>query len=212
MVNWENLEFLKVEDKEHQREADKTQIVDLNARIEKLQALNAKTDLGLSALVGTELTEKRKRLHAILHILIATRDRKEKDRYELGKKEKERWRDQALKENLHDLRYAFGTAADHLMHQTFTMEVLDWQKPESMEFEIDAVSGHKLKIDLRKIISPSILQMLLTKSFSPIYLLVEQGGGYDRHGKKLGYFHSGEWDESHGKEIRLGTTLAIMRV
>lgn len=211
-MNWENLEFLKVEDKEHQREADKTQIVDLIARIEKLQALNAKTDLGQPALVGAELTEKRKRLLAILRILTATRDRKEKERYEIGKKAQEKWRDDTLKDVLHDLRYAFGMSVDHLLHQTFTMEVVEWKKPESMEFEIDAVSGHKLRIDLKKLITPSLLQMLLGKAFSPIYFLVERSGGYDRHGKPLGHWVSSEWEQSHGNEIRLGTTFAVMRV
>jgi len=213
MVNWENIEeILNVKESEFEKECEKIAIVDLNARIEKNQATLNTQDLNRPMLTGSEITPIRKKLSGLQHILVSVRDRKEKQRYETNKKAQEKWRDDTLRENLHDLRYAFGTAADHLMHQTFTMEVLDWQKPPSTEFEIDAVSGHKIKIDLRKLVTPSLLQMLLAKSFSPIYMVVEQGGGYDRHGKKLGYFHSGEWDESHGKEIRLGTTLAIMRV
>lgn len=212
-MNWENIEeILKISEKDFEKECEKTQIIDLNARIEKFQGILKKPDLNMPTLLGSEITPKRQKLSTLLHILTTTRDKKEKERYELGNKEKERWRDQALKENLHDLRYAFGAPVDHLIHQTFTMEVVEWQKPESTEFEIDAVSGHKLKIDLRKIISPSTLQLLLAKSFSPIYLVVEHGGGFDRHGKKLGYFQSGEWSESHGNEIRAGTTFAIMRV
>jgi hypothetical protein len=98
------------------------------------------------------------------------------------------------------------------MHQTFTMDVVEWQKPDSLEFEIDAVSGHKLKIDLRKLVTPSILQMLLGKAFSPIYLVVEPSGAYDRHGKRVGYFQSGEWEATQGNELRAGTTFAIMKV
>jgi hypothetical protein len=212
-MNWENLEeILKISEKDFEKECEKNQIIDLSARIEKFQGILKKPDLNMPSLLGSEITPRRQKLSSLLHILESVRNRKEKERYELGKNEKERWKDQALRENLHDLRYAFGVPVDHLIHQTFTMDVIEWKKPESTEFEIDTVSGHKLKIDLRKIISPSTLQMLLAKSFSPIYLLVEQGGGYDRHGNKLGYFQSGEWDQSHGNEIRAGTTFAIMRV
>lgn len=213
MVNWENIEeLLKVKEADFEKECEKISIVDLNARIEKNQATLNKQDLNRPMLTGSEITPIRKKLSNLQHILVSVRDRKEKQRYETNKKAQEKWRDDTLRENLHDLRFAYGMSVDHLMHNTFTMEVLDWQKPQSTEFEIDAVSGHKLKIDLRKIISPSTLQMLLAKSFSPIYLVVEQAGGYDRHGKKLGYYVSAEWDESHGNEIRLGTTFAIMRV
>jgi len=212
-MNWENIEeILRLSEKDFEREADKSIIVDLNARIEKIQDIMKKKDLGLSTLIGSEITPKRQKLSTLLSILVSVRDRKEKERFNQNRQAQEKWRNDTLKDVLHDLRCAYGTSVDHLMHGTFTLEVLDWFKPESTEFEIDAVSGHKLKIDLRKIISPSTLQMLLAKSFSPIYLLVEQSGGYDRHGKKLGYFQSGEWGQSHGNEIRAGTTFAIMRV
>jgi len=212
-MKWNNIEeILKVSEKAFEKEIDKLSIVELNARIEKNQAVLNKQDLNMPMLTGSEITPIRKKLSDLQHRLVSVRDRKEKERYELDKKEKEKWRDQALKDNLHDLRYVYGTAADHLMHGTFTMDVVNWQKPQNLEFEIDAVSGHKLKLDLRKLVTPSILDMLLGKSFSPIYMVVEQSGGYDRHGKKLGYFQSESWEETHGTEIRYGTTFAIMRV
>jgi len=128
------------------------------------------------------------------------------------KKLEEEWRDKAFKENLCDFRYAHGTNVDHVLHGILTLELLEWLKLEGMEFEIIGVSGHKLKIDLRKLITPSLLRMLLGKPLAPIYFVVEAGGGYDRHGKKLGVWQSGDWEQSHGNEIRAGTTFAIMRV
>jgi hypothetical protein len=214
-MNFENLEeLLKISEKDFEKEVEKNQIIELNARIEKFEGLLKPDHLERTwpALTGLEIGDRRKKLSAFKAILTKVRDAKEKERHNQNKQAQEEWRDHALKDNLHDLRYVFGMEVDHLMHGTFTMEVVNWQKTESIEFEIMAVSGHKLKIDLRKIISPSTMQMLLAKAFSPIYLLVERAGGYDRKGKPLGYYVSGEWNESHGYEIRLGTTFAVMRV
>jgi hypothetical protein len=212
-MNWENLdETLKMSEKEFEKEANRIEIVNLNARIEKWQAILHKPDLGMPALVGSEITPKRQKLSTLLHILVSTRDRKEKEWFDQNRQAQEKWRDDTLRDVLHDLRCAYGTAVNHLMYGTFTLEVPDWFKPQSTEFEIDAVSGHKVKINLKKLISPSTLQMLLDKAFSPIYLVAEQGGGYDRHGKKLGYYQSEDWETAHGTEIRYGTSFAIMRV
>jgi len=212
-VNWNDLEeILRTPEKEIEREAEKTQIIDLIARIDKLQAILKKPDLGLSTLVGSEVTPRRQKLSSFVAILTKVKEAKEKERFNQNRQAKEKWRDQALKDNLHDLRYAFGTSVDHLMHQRFTMEVVEWKKPESTEFEIDAVSGHKIKIDLRKLVSPSLLEMLLGKAFSPVYLVVQQGGGYDRHGKRVGIWQPDDWKTSHETEIRYGTTFVLMRV
>ena len=212
-MNWENLEeILKSQEKDLEKEANKTQIIDLNARIEKIQNILKKPDLGLPTLIGSEVTPKRKKLSTVLNILVSVRDRKEKERFEQNQQAQEKWKNETLKNILHNLRCAYGTAVNHLMSGSFTMEVPDWFEPKSTQFEIQALSGHKLKIDLEKLITPSRLQRLLDKAFIPIYILVEPSGGYDRHGKRMGYFMSSEWNESHGIEIRPATTMAIMRV
>ena len=212
-MNWENLEkILEMKDDDFEKEANKIQIIDSNARIEKFEAILKKSDLGMSTLIGSEITPKRHKLSAFVAILKKVRDAKEKERFNQNRQAREKWRDDTLKIMLHDMRIIYGTSADRLMHSLITMDVPDWLKVESLEFDIDGVSGHKIKIDLKKIVSPSTLEMLLAKSFSPIYLVVERSGGYDRHGKKLGYFQKDDWMESQGNEIRYGTTLAIMRV
>ena len=211
-MNWENLEeILKIQDKDYEKEFYQTEIVDLNARIEKIQAILSKPDLGLPTLIGSEVMQKRKRLSTIHQILIATRDRKEKERFMQNRKLEEKWRDETLPKVLCDLRYVVGTEAEHLMHGTFTLDAVQPKKFPSLEFEIPLTSGGKKKIDLRKVISPPILKMLLERTMSSVYITVEPTGAY-QHGKKLGYFVSGDWEQTRGIELRMGTLLAIMRV
>jgi hypothetical protein len=211
-MNWENLqEILEISEKEFEREAEKTEIIDLNARIEKFQDVLKKPDLGITTLIGSEVTLKRKKLTTLHHILIATRDRKEKERFMQNRKLEEKWRDETLPKVLSDLRYVVGTDAEHLMHGTFTLDAVQPKKFPSLEFEIPLVGGGKKKIDLRKAISPPILKMLMEKTFTPVYITVEPTGAY-QHGKKLGYYVSGEWEQTRGIEIKMGTLIAIMKV
>lgn len=211
-MNWENLEeILKIQEKDFEKEAEKTEIIDLNARIDKLLTLLNKPDLGLPTLIGSEVTLKRKKLTTLHRILIATRDRKEKERFMQNRKLEEKWRDETLPKVLCDLRYVVGTEAEHLMHGTFTLDAVQPQKFPSIEFEIPLTSGGKKKINLKEIISPPILKMLLDRNFAPVYITIEQQGAY-QHGKKLGYYVSGEWEQTRGIEIKMGTLMAIMRV
>lgn len=213
-MNWENLEeILRISEKEFEKEVEKTQIIDLIARIERFQGILKKPDLNMPSLVGSEITPRRHKLSSLLRILIATRDRKDVERYEKSKTEKEQWKDRYLenKETLRDIRYVAGSEANHLMIGDFTIDAVGLQTPTSTEFEITAVSGHRIKINLKKIISPTTLQMLIDHPLTPVFLTVEATGAY-QHGKKLGYYVSGEWDQTRGIEIRAGTMIAIMKV
>lgn len=211
-MNFENLEeLLKISEKDFEKEAEKIIIVDLNARIEKFQGILKKNDLGIPSLIGSEVMPQRQKLSSLLHILVSVRDRKEKERYELGKKEKEQWKEQYLREHLGDFRFITGTEAEHVMRGDFTINTVPWTAPQSTEFEIMAVSGHKIKIILKKLIAPSTLQMLIDHPLSPVYLVLEPTGAYQR-GKPLGPWVSGDWDQTRGIEILQGTMIALMKV
>jgi len=211
-MNFENLEeILKISEKEFEKEVEKNQIIDLNARIEKFQSILKKPDLNMPSLIGSEITPRRKKLSAFVAILTKVRDTKEKERYELGKKEKEKWKDEYLRDNLRDLRFITGFEAEHVMRGEFTVNTVSWTTPQSTEFEIIGVSEHKIKIDLKKIIAPTTLQMLIDHPLVPVFLVVEPTGMY-QHNKKLGIWQAGTWEETRGIELKLGTMFALMKV
>jgi len=211
-MNFENLEeILKISEKDFEKEIEKNQIIDLNARIEKFQGILKKPDLNMPSLIGSEITPRRKKLSAFVAILTKVRDAKEKERYELGKKEREKWKDEYLRDNLRDLRFITGFDAEHVMRGEFTVNTVSWTTPQSTEFEIMAVSEHKIKIDLKRIIAPTTLQMLIDHPLVPVFLVVEPTGMYQNN-KKLGIWQAGTWEETRGIELKLGTMLALMKV
>jgi hypothetical protein len=212
-MEWNDIEeILKIPERDWEKEIYKMPVNLIGERIEKLRSVTIKPDLGMPLLVSSEREPKRKKLLAIQHLLESIRDKKLKEEFDQNRKTQEKWRDETLKENLPDIRYAVGSSVEHLRHGTLSMDVVEWIKPQSTEFEITTISGHKTKINLQKIITPSTLKILLEKAFTPVYVTIEAQGGYDRHGKRMGYYMSPEWDETHGIEIRMGTTMAIMRV
>jgi hypothetical protein len=211
-MDFENLEeILKMSEKDFEREVEKTQIIDLIARIEKFQAVLKKPDLGIHLLTGMEITPKRKKLGAFVTILTKVKDTKEKERFNQNRQTREKWRDDYLRDNLRDIRFVAGSEAEHVMHGDFTVDAVGWQTPQSTEYEILGRSGNKIKINLKKIIAPSTLQMLIDHPLVPVFLTVEATGAYQGN-RKLGYFVSSEWSETRGIEIRLGTMIALMKV
>jgi hypothetical protein len=211
-MEWNDIEeILKIPEKEWEKEIYKMPVNMISERIEKLRNVTIKPDLGMPLLIASEREPKRKQLLTIQHLLESIRDKKLKEDFMQDRKLAEKWRDETLPKVLGDLRYVVGTDAEHLMHGTFTLDAVQPKKFPSLEFEIPLTSGGKKKIDLRKVISPPILKMLLERTMSSVYITVEPTGAY-QHGKKLGYFVSGEWDQTRGIELRMGTLLAIMRV
>ena len=211
-MNFENLEeILKIPEKEWEKEIYKMPVNLISERIEKLRSVTIKPDLGMPLLISSEREPKRKKLLTIQHLLESIRDKKLKEEFDQHRKLEEKWRDETLPKVLSDLRYVVGTDAEHLMHGTFTLDAVQPQKFPSLEFEIPLVGGGKKKIDLRKVISAPILKMLMEKTFTPVYITVEPTGAY-QHGKKVGYYVSGEWEQTRGIEIKMGTLMAIMRV
>jgi hypothetical protein len=183
----------------------------ISERIEKLRNVTIKPDLGMPLLISSEREPKRKKLLTIQHILESIRDKKLKEEFDQNRKTQEKWRDETLPTVLSDLRYVVGTDAEHLMHGTFTLDAVQPKKFPSLEFEIPLVGGGKKKINLKQIISPPILKMLLERTMSSVYITIEPQGAY-QHGKKLNYWVSGEWDQTRGIELHMGTLMAIMRV
>jgi hypothetical protein len=211
-MEWNDIEeILKIPEKEREKEIYKMPVNLISERIEKLRNVTIKPDLGMPLLVSSEREPKRKKLLTIQHLLESIRDKKLKEEFDQNRKTQEKWRDETLPKVLCDLRYVVGTDAEHLMHGTFTLDAVQPKKFPSLEFEIPLTSGGKKKIDLRKVISPPILKMLLERTMSSVYITIEPTGAY-QHGKKLGYFVSGEWDQTRGIELRMGTLMAIMRV
>ena len=128
------------------------------------------------------------------------------------KKGEEEQKNDYVRDNLREFRYVVGSEAENLMRGNFTVDVVGWQTPQSTEFEIMTVSGHKLKIDLKKLISPPSLNALNAKAFSPIYLIAEPSGAYQK-GKRIGIWNNtGDWQASRGIEYKPQTIIAIMRV
>lgn len=211
-MNFENLEeILKISEKDFEKEIEKTQIIDLNARIEKFQGILKKPDLNMPSLIGSEITPRRQKLSSFVAILTKVRDAKEKERYELGKKEREKWRDDFLRDNLRDFRFITGSQAEHIMHGDYPVNTVPWTTPQSTEYEIIGTSGNKIKINLKRIIAPTTLQILIDHPLVPVFLAVEPTGMY-QHNKRLGIWQSGEWEQTRGMELRLGTMLALMKV
>jgi len=211
-MNFENLEeILKIPEKEWEKEIYKMPVNLISERIEKLRNVTIKPDLGMPLLIASEREPKRKKLLTIQHLLESIRDKKLKEDFMQDRRLAEKWRDETLPKVLGDLRYVVGTEAEHLMHGTFTLDAVQPKKFPSLEFEIPLTSGGKKKINLKEIISPPILKMLLERTMSSVYITIEPTGAY-QHGKKLGYFVSGEWDQTRGIELRMGTLMAIMRV
>jgi len=211
-MEWENLEeILKIPEKTLEKEIEKMQASIISERIEKLRAVTIKPDLNMPLLIASEREPKRKKLLTIQHILESIRDKKLKETFEQDRKREEAWRDETLPKILCDLRYVIGTDAEHLMHGTFTLDAVQPKKVEAIEFEVSLLSGSKKKINLKQLIAPPILRRLMERTMSPVYITLEQTGAY-QHGKKLGYYVSGEWEQTRGIEIKSGTLMAIMRV
>lgn len=210
-INWNNLEeVVNTPEKDVEKYAEKTQIIELNARIVRLEDISKKKDLGMDALVGSEITLERKKLLAIIGILTKARDAKEKERFSQNRQAQEKWKDNFLIDNLRDFRFISGFEAEHVRRGTFIINTVAWSTPQSTEFEIIGRSNNKIKINLKKIISPTTLQMMIDHPLVPVFLTVESTGAY-QHGKRLGIWQHGEWDQTRGIEIRMGTMIAIMK-
>jgi hypothetical protein len=211
-MNWNNNEeILKVKEGDFEKEIEKIQIVDLNSRIERNQSNLNKPDLNMPMLTGSEITPIRKKLIILQHILVSVRDRKEKERFTQNQQARETWKNDYLRDNLREFRFITGSEAEHVMHGDFTVDTVQWATPQSTEYEITGVSGDTIKINLKRIIAPTTLQMMIDHPLVPVFLVVEASGMY-QHNKKLGIWQSGEWDQTRGITFRAGTMIGIMKV
>jgi hypothetical protein len=155
--------------------------------------------------------DKRKFIQQRTEVLKKIEDIRAKRDAEKKKCEEEQ-KNEYIRDNLRDFRVIVGTEAEHVMRGEFSLDAVSLVTPQSTEFEIMAVSGHKLKIDLKKLISPSSLNTLNAKTFSPIYLIAEPSGAYQKN-KRLGIWNnSGDWAASQGIEYKPQTIIAIMKV
>jgi len=124
------------------------------------------------------------------------------------KKNDEKWRDETLKQQLPNIRFAFGDAVPHLMNGSYTHDVVAWEIPKDAELVIG-----KRKVNLRKLISPIILRHLLEKPFAPIYFTIQPMGAVDdRTGNPVGLFISREYEDQRHMRLQLAQYLAIMKV
>ena len=124
------------------------------------------------------------------------------------KKNDEKWRDETLKQQLPNIRFAFGDAVPHLMNGSYTHDVVAWETPKDAELVIG-----KRKVNLRKLISPIILRHLLEKPFAPIYFTIQPMGAVDdRTGNPVGLFISREYEDQRHMRLQLAQYLAIMKV
>lgn len=123
-----------------------------------------------------------------------------------NKKLEEQQKKETLKCQLPNIRYAYGDAVPHLMRGEYTTDVVPWETPYSFEIAVN-----KRKVDLLRLLSPVTLRHIIEHPLSPVFFEIEPAGAY-QHGKKLGYYVNGEWEQSRGIEIRSGVFLAIMKV
>lgn len=123
-----------------------------------------------------------------------------------NKKLEEQQKTETIKQYLPKFRYAYGDAVPHLMHGEYTLDVVPMETPTSTEIKI----GNR-KVDLIRLLSPVTVRHIIEHPMSPVFFEIEPAGAY-QHGKKLGYYVDGTWENSRGIEIRQGVFLALMVV
>jgi len=186
---------------------EKSELENLNQLVKKEQELFYRMQAAQYMPDKHRFAEERSKVLKQIEHIRAKRDAERK-------KGEEEEKNEYIRHNHRNFRCVIGSAAEHLMHGTFTLDVVasEMLTPQSTEFEIVAVSGNKIKIDLLKLLSPSSLNMLIAKAFSPIYFVVEPSGAYQR-GKRLGIWNnSGDWEASRGIQYKPQTVIAILRV
>ena len=204
-MDWNNIDeiILKFQEKELEQ-------IPLNViieRIEKVRTTTMKPDLGMPLLITSEREPKRKKLFVILHTMEAIRDKKQIEQDNEDATKKEVWKAETLKTQLPNIRFAYGTEIEHLLHQDYTIDVIHWETPISTEIMVD-----KRKVDLLKTITPQILNMIMEKPFSPVYFTLQPAGIF-RKGELQGAWYDGmDYTRSRNDVYKPRLLLAVMRV
>jgi hypothetical protein len=140
-------------------------------------------------------------------LLRQTLAQKEQEHFTQKHKLEEKWKTETLKTSLPNIRYASGSAIEHLISGTYTLDVIPWETPASTEIAIN-----NRKVDLDKLIPPQILKNMLDHPFSIIYFTLQPSGIF-RKDKLQGLWYDGkDWDRSKNDQYKPRILLAIMKV
>jgi len=206
MMEWSLKELTEIEPKKFEKEIENIDYGVLNERLYNFQKLHKELSDDSSLLVEEKL-QKRARLRTIESILRQTTAQKQREHSTQEGKLAEKWKTETLKTTLPNIRYAHGIAIEHLLNGSYTLDVIPWETPTSMELTID-----NRKINLEKLISPQILKNMIDKPFAPAYFTLQPSGMF-RKGKLQGIWYDGEnYDRSKNDEYRSRILLAVMKV
>jgi len=132
---------------------------------------------------------------------------KEREYFTQEDKLKEKWKTETLKASLPNIRCASGSAIEHLISGTYSLDAIPWETPQSMEITIN-----NRKVDLDKLITPQALKHILDKPFSPKFFTLQPSGIF-RKDKLQGIWYDGkDWDRSKNDTYKSRILLAVMKV
>jgi hypothetical protein len=205
-MEWTLKDLTEIEPKKFEKEIESIDYSILNERLYNFQKLHKELTDDPSLTVEEKL-KKRQRIRTIESILRQTAMRKEKERFTQKSKLEEKWKTETLKTSLPNIRYASGSAIEHLINGSYTLDVIPWETPQSME-----ITTNNRKVDLDKLIPPQILKNILDKPFTPVYFTLQPSGIF-RKDKLQGIWYDGkDWDRSKNDQYKSRILLAIMKV
>jgi len=213
MENWNVEKLLEMKEKEIEKQLEKDSWQQVSVRLERLTKILNKPLEPNTLATQEELRQKRIKLQQLQAILTQIKTEKlEKFEAEI-KKQQESQKRTAIKENLVDLRYAYGSSVEGFMKGTYTLDIPLWQKfTNGTKIEIETSNGQKRKIDIMEKLNHVQVKMLLTSLLTPTYILVEDQGVF-RKGKLQGVWYDGQdYEKTKNDKFRFRTVLAVMRV
>jgi len=213
MENWNVEKLLKMKEKEIKKQLEKDSWQQVNTRLERLTKILNKPLEPNTLATPEELRQKRIKLQQLQATLTQIKtDKLQKFEAEI-KKQQESQKRTAIKQNLVDFRYAYGSSVEGFMKGIYTLDIPLWQKfTNGTEVEIETPNGQKRKVDIMEELNPAQVQTLLDRPLSPTYILVEDQGIF-RKGKLQGVWYDGQdYETTKNDKFSFRTVLAVMRV
>lgn len=211
-------EFLKISEHDFEKEYEKVQLIDIDAKLNSIQTATRKQDLGFPLLTGTEQTAIRKKLQKLSSILTSIKTRKESEEKQQIEKQGVQYSELTAKRHVNidkDVRHCFDPIVVTMKSQgtrEIPQDAVAFITTTSTEISIPCQSGKIRKFDLTKI-PAQYWRMLEQHKMSPIYFTIEAGGMLDIKGNLIGLWSAQQnYADVIGQRQIGPTVLALMVV
>ena len=205
-MEW-NLETLtEIEPKKFEKEIREINYQILNERLYNFQKLHKQLTEDASLTVEEKL-KKRNQLRTVENILRQTAIQKEREHFTQQQLLDEKWKNETLKTNLPNIRFASGSAIEHLLYGRYTLDIIQWETPASTEITIN-----NRKVDLQKVINPQRLKQILEKPFTPAYFILQPSGIFRKDKLQALWYDGKDYERSKHDKYKPRILLAVMKV